>query len=370
MASTYSTSLKLELIGNGDQSGTWGTTTNNNLGTLLEQAITGVQSIVMSNANYTLTDYNGVSDEARNAVLVVTGTNSAIRQIICPLVDKLYVIYNNTTGGYAITIGGATGGIITIPNGTTAQVYCDGTDFYSSQTGSAGNFNVNGNLTVGGTTALTGATTITGALSGSTATFSGAISSISPTFTGTPTAPTATAGTNTTQIATTAFVLANGVPPTGVINMWGTGTAPSGWLLCAGAAVNRTTYAALFAVIGTTFGVGDGSTTFNLPDYTNRMPYGTSVGATGGSATTTLITANLPSHTHSITDPGHLHSITGSNDNVQSNNTVVMGRGSGSPQTANTNTATTGITATDATGSGTAATTISPYLGINFIIKT
>jgi microcystin-dependent protein len=365
MASTYSTSLKLELIGNGDQSGTWGTTTNNNLGTLLEQAITGVQSIVMSNANYTLTDYNGVSDEARNAVLVVTGTNSAIRQIICPLVDKLYVIYNNTTGGYAITIGGATGGIITIPNGTTAQVYCDGTDFYSSQTGSAGNFNVNGNLTVGGTTALTGATTITGALSGSTATFSGAISSISPTFTGTPTAPTAAAGTNTTQIATTAFVTAT-VVPTGVINMWGTATAPTGYLLCAGAAVSRSTYAALFAVIGTTFGVGDGSTTFNLPNYTSRMPYGTTIAATGGSADAVVV-----SHTHtaSVTDPGHSHVGT-----VGSGAGGCAGGGNPVPTgsiTTSTATASTGITVANSTEgvSGTNAN-LPPYLGINFIIKT
>jgi hypothetical protein len=219
MASSYSPSLKIELIGNGDQSGTWGTTTNNNLGTILEQAITGVQTITMVNADYTLTSFNGVSDEARNAVLVATGTNSAIRQIICPLVEKLYVIFNNTTGGFAITIGGATGSIITIPNGTTAQVYCDGTNFFSSQTGSAGNFNINGNLVVGGTTTLTGATGITGALgvtgalSGTTGVFSGAISSVSPAFTGTPTAPTAAVGTNTTQIATTAFVLANLTPP-------------------------------------------------------------------------------------------------------------------------------------------------------------
>jgi hypothetical protein len=200
MASSYSPSLKIELIGNGDQSGTWGTTTNNNLGTILEQAITGVQTITMVNADYTLTSFNGVSDEARNAVLVATGTNSAIRQIICPLVEKLYIIYNNTTGGFAITIGGITGSVVTIPNGVTAQVYCDGTNFFSSQTGSAGNFNVNGALTVAGTTALTGALTAT------TAAFSGAISSVSPTFTGTPIAPTATAGTNTQQIATTAFV--------------------------------------------------------------------------------------------------------------------------------------------------------------------
>jgi hypothetical protein len=152
VASTYSPSLKLELIGNGDQSGTWGTTTNNNLGTLLEQAITGVQAITMSNADYVLTNYNGTSDEARNAVLAVSGTNSAIRQIVAPLVNKLYVVTNNTSGGYAITIGGVSGSAVTIPNGVTAQVYCDGTNFYSSQTGSAGNFTVNGTLTATGLT--------------------------------------------------------------------------------------------------------------------------------------------------------------------------------------------------------------------------
>ncbi len=63
---TYSTSLKLTLIGDGEQAGTWGQTTNTNLGTLLEQAITGVQSITMTDANYTLTNIDGASDEARN----------------------------------------------------------------------------------------------------------------------------------------------------------------------------------------------------------------------------------------------------------------------------------------------------------------
>jgi hypothetical protein len=156
MASTYSTSLKLELIGNGEQSGVWGTTTNKNMGSLLEQAITGVQTITMVNADYTLTNLNGTLDEARNAVLVLAGTNSAVRQVIAPLVEKLYVVTNNTTGGYAVTIGGSTGSLISIPNGTTCQVYCDGTNFYSSQTGSAGNFTINGDLTYSGT--LTGGT--------------------------------------------------------------------------------------------------------------------------------------------------------------------------------------------------------------------
>jgi hypothetical protein len=149
MASTYSTSLKLELIGNGDQSGVWGTTTNKNLGTLLEQAITGVQSIEMTNRDYTLTNFNGTSDEARNAVLVVTGTNDAIWKIIAPLVKKTYIVYNNTTGGQSITIGGATGNAVTIPNGVTTSVYCNGTNFFNGFTGLTGNFIVNGNVGIG-----------------------------------------------------------------------------------------------------------------------------------------------------------------------------------------------------------------------------
>lgn len=147
MASTYSTSLKLTLIGDGDQSGIWGQTTNTNLGTLLEQAITGVQSIVMSDANYTLTNFNGISNEARNAVLVVTGVNNAQRDLIPPVVEKLYTIVNNTTGGYPIRVIGATGTGVTIPNGVTALVYCDGTNFVNGLTGTSGNFSVNGTVT-------------------------------------------------------------------------------------------------------------------------------------------------------------------------------------------------------------------------------
>lgn len=167
MSSTYSPSLKLELIGNGDQSGTWGTTTNNNLGTLLEQAITGVQAITMSNTDYTLSNFNGTSDEARNAVLVVSGTNSAIRKIVAPQgQNKTYIISNQTTGGYAITIGAPTGTAVTIPSGITAQVYTDGANFYSSLSGAAGSFNVNGNLTVGGTATITGAISSSDAITG------------------------------------------------------------------------------------------------------------------------------------------------------------------------------------------------------------
>lgn len=147
MATTYSTSLKLALIGDGDQSGIWGQTTNTNLGTLLEQSITGVQSIVMTDANYTLTNFNGIENEARNAVLVVTGTNSAIRDLIPPVVEKLYTIVNNTTGGYAIRVIGVSGTGVSIPNGATCLVYCDGTNFVNGLSGTSGNFSVNGTLT-------------------------------------------------------------------------------------------------------------------------------------------------------------------------------------------------------------------------------
>lgn len=159
---TFSTALKLELPGDGQQSGTWGQTTNKNLGTLIEQAITGVQSIVMTDTNYTLTSLNGVSDEARNAVLVVSGTNSAIRDVVAPLVNKLYTVVNSTSGGYAIRIRTASGSSVTVPNGYSIPVYCDGTNFYVAMNGSSGNFAISGDLSVTGTTTLTGATTVGG----------------------------------------------------------------------------------------------------------------------------------------------------------------------------------------------------------------
>jgi hypothetical protein len=162
MASTFSPTLRIELIGDGDQSGIWGQTTNTNLGTLLEQAITGVVSITMVDANYTLTNFNGVSDEARNQVIVATGTNAAVRDIIAPLVEKTYTIQNSTTGGFGVRIIGPSGTGVTIPNGVTTTVYCNGTNFLPASTGSTTDFAVAGNLTVSGNESLAGNLNFTG----------------------------------------------------------------------------------------------------------------------------------------------------------------------------------------------------------------
>jgi hypothetical protein len=133
MPSTYSPNLRLELIGSGEQAGTWGTTTNTNLGTLVEQAISGRALIVMANADYTLTTATGASDEARNMYLDITSSVplTTTRTVNCPAVPKMYVVRNATTGSQSIIIS-AGGASVTILNGETATVVCDGTNIRST----------------------------------------------------------------------------------------------------------------------------------------------------------------------------------------------------------------------------------------------
>ena len=115
--------------------------------------------------------------------------------------------------------------------------------------------------------------------------------------------------------------------PIGALLSFAGSTAPLGWLMCDGAAVSRATYAALFAVIGTTYGVGDGSTTFNVPDLRNRVPVGSGStytrGQTGGAATVTLSSAQMPSHSHTFSDTSssagsHGHSGSATSDGSHS----------------------------------------------------
>jgi len=131
MPSTYS-NLKIELIPTGAQSGVWGVTTNANLGTAIEQAIVGTATSVTADftsnvATYTLIDTNA-SQTARAFVLNVTATLTAAGTINVPAIQKPYLVFNNSVGGFAVTVkvSGQTG--VSIPNGKKAWLYNTGTD--------------------------------------------------------------------------------------------------------------------------------------------------------------------------------------------------------------------------------------------------
>jgi hypothetical protein len=182
MASNYSPSLRIELIGNGEQVGIWGETTNNNLGTILETAITGNANIVINNQNYVLTAKDGAVDQARNAVLVLKNALTDFN-VFAPPVNKTYIVVNDTAQDatiYCSTVQGDTtpkGTGITIPSNATGQVWADGTNINEQLNYVGGNFNIGGNLFVNGSinssgSAIsvsnggTGVTTLTGVVFG------------------------------------------------------------------------------------------------------------------------------------------------------------------------------------------------------------
>lgn len=136
--------------------------------------------------------------------------------------------------------------------------------------------------------------------------------------------------------------------PTGSIVAYGGIAAPSGWLLCQGAAVSRTTYAALFAILGTAYGVGDGSTTFNLPDLQQRFPLGKAASGTGS---TLGGIGGAIDHTH--TGPSHTHTLPtiSGYDGLAANYQL-------------------NAQATGAAGTGATGTNNPPFQAVNYIIKT
>lgn len=158
--------------------------------------------------------------------------------------------------------------------------------------------------------------------------------------------------------------------PAATVTLTAASAAPTGWLLCDGAAVSRARYKTLFASIGTTYGVGDGSTTFNLPNLKGRVPVGLDssqtefdvLGETGGNK-------NMQQHNHGITDPGHVHGMYSTYNGAGTANRTNLATGTlVSYSNPNTNSATTGITVNNA-GTGNSQN-LQPYLVMNYIIKT
>jgi len=187
MPSTYSTNLAIELIGTGDQAGTWGSTTNTNLGTLIEQAISGyVTQAVSTGTTTTITIPSGASGTARNMFIELTGTGGTNTFLEVPSNKKLYFIYNNTAGAVTVRVSGQTG--VSVPAGAKILLVSNGTDVVNAT-------NYMASLTLG--TALPVASGGTGTTT-STGTGSVVLSS-SPTLTtpnlGTPSAATLTNAT-------------------------------------------------------------------------------------------------------------------------------------------------------------------------------
>jgi hypothetical protein len=127
MASTYSPNLKLELIANGEQSGVWGSTTNTNIGTALEEAIVGRATVTFTTGDVTLTLANtNASQSGRAFAIRMEGSPAGPFNLIVPTVNKPYIVRNLT--GQTITVKTAAGSGVALPNGGRFFVYCNGTD--------------------------------------------------------------------------------------------------------------------------------------------------------------------------------------------------------------------------------------------------
>ena len=326
MASTFSPLLRAELIATGEQSGTWGTTTNSNLQTVLEAAIAGTSSIAIAGASTTLTTANNAADQARNAILSFSGVLGAASVVIVPSSSKLYLVYNGTSGAYTLTVKTSGGTGVAVPQGSYQWVYCDGTNVQPAGAPTA-NPTFTGTLTAAAVSATTGvfsstvsATQLTSTIATGTAPLvvtsttpvanlsiggNAATATTSTAVTGTiassTTATTQAAGDNSTKVATTAYVDAVG-PQAGEVRETFRTTAPSGWYLlpnAAQAAVPRSgTYAninALMSTLGYPFGAGDGVTTFVMPWIPTGYTWVQAVSATTAGA---LTHGKIKDHAH------------------------------------------------------------------------
>ena len=365
MASTYTTNLRLTKQGDGENPNSWGQILNDGVISLADEAIAGYTTIsIGSAATVNLTANDGADDQSRSAFLEVkgsVGTAATSIFLVIPNKTKAYSVLNKVSANAAsdvvmMRVAGNTGVTLNRSSTLFQHVICDGASVYNVDQSDA-SFNtlqVSGSVSVGGTAIFSSTVTVVGA-----GTFKNNVSVsgnvVAAEFYG--------GGANLTGIS--------GLP-TGAVVPFAGASAPSGHLLCYGQAISRSTYSDLFTAIGTTYGVGDGSSTFNIPDLRGRAVAGQddmggssanrltgqtggvngdTLGGTGGAETHTLSAAELAAHTH-VYSKGNV-----SGTNIAAGNAL------------NANLGTSVSTAVN-TPSGGAHNNVQPTLILNYIIKT
>ena len=397
MSSTFTTNLRLNKQGDGDNPNSWGQVLNDGVISLVDDAVAGYTTITVgTTANVTLTENQGSGDQARSAFLEVQGsvggTHSAIN-ILIPNNSKSYVVrnavsYADATADVILKVAGQTG--VTIRPSENQHVITDGTSVFNvaptefSSLTVGGTLDVSGNTSVGGTLNTTGkaefedAVSVSGALVvGGSATFSGTVTIAGANVQAANAAVCASAfhgdGSNLTGIV---------AMPTGAVIPFAGTSAPSGFLFCFGQTLNKSDYLALESVIGTTYGGSSGST-FKLPDLRGRVVAGKddmggssqnrltspvngdNLGAAGGEQSVSLTEAQLPAHSHAAAmqqafDSGSGNTVTAIGSTADDRDGVYrtsVSTGQGNLLIANT-------------GSGAAHNNVQPTFILNYIIKT
>jgi hypothetical protein len=317
MASTFTTRLRLEKQATGENANTWGDKTNTNFD-LIDESINGYASkSVAGSSDVTLTNSNATADESRQKVLEFTGTLSGDINVLVPTVESNYIVFNNTAGSQTLTVAttGNTGSGVAVKQGSHALVYSNGTFVKDVFATGINNLVCKGTLNVAGAVSLDGGNVTINESSAdvdfrvesngnANAIFVDGGNDRVGILNGSPSVALDVTGAITASSTITGNLFSGSgqdvkdTVPTGGIIMAGFASEPTKsdgstkrYLLCNGQAVSRSTYSALFSAVSTTYGTGDGSSTFNLPDLQGRAPIGSgsgsglssrSLGATGG----------------------------------------------------------------------------------------
>lgn len=332
MSSSFTQNLGLENPTPGDPAtlNTWGTTENTGR-TLLDSAVAGILTLgVGGAANVVLTTVLGAADQSRNAHFIFTGVLTGNIFVLWPSGrDRMFSIINSTTGAFSLSCGVDNGGGLPV-----------GTSFAVPQ---------------------------------------GEVAML------------VSDGTNVSTRITNGGI--SGGMPTGTVLSYAGAAAPTGYVFAAGQPISRATYSALFALIGTTYGVGDGLSTFNVPDMRGRVAAGldnmgfgaagrltgsatggvnaNALNASGGEQSHQLTVAELAAHGHVVNDAGHVHQTSDGTFFATSPGALAIQGGSGSSIGGITNTSNnvSGISLQNS-GSNTVHNTVQPTVVLNYIIKT